>query len=228
MRRVPVWFLTLALIFASGGCGSSAPEAASEPEASASEAPQAVVDPGSGPLVVAFGDSLTAGHGLAPGEGYPEIMREVLAERGVEIRVANEGVSGDTTASALTRLGAAKGLGADWALVELGANDGLRGLPLDAMEDNLRTIVRAFQDAGARVVLIGMRLPPNYGQDYVRDFEAIFPRVAEELGVPLLPFLLEGVAADPALNQSDGIHPNAEGSRRVAETVADFLEPLLK
>jgi len=112
-------------------------------------------------------------------------------------------------------------------VVALGANDGLRGLPLEMSERNLRTIVSRCVDAGARLLLIGMKLPPNYGPEYTSAFEAIYPRLADELDVPLMPFLLDGVAADPELNLPDGIHPNAQGQRRVARNVLPYLEPLL-
>jgi acyl-CoA thioesterase-1 len=113
-------------------------------------------------------------------------------------------------------------------IVAIGANDGLRGLPVDQMEKNLRQIVQRFEAAGSRVALAGMRIPPNMGSEYVEDFEAVFPRVAQDMEIPLLPFLLEGVAADANLNQDDGIHPNEEGARMVAELVANFVKPLLR
>lgn len=141
--------------------------------------------------------------------------------------MVNEGVSGDTTSSAMARVDLALAREPEWVLLALGANDGLRGLDLDAMRESLRAIAQKFQDGGARVALLGMKLPPNFGPDYVGQFEAIYPQVAEELGLPLMPFLLEGVAAEEDLNQDDGIHPTAEGAAIVAGTVADFLEPLL-
>jgi acyl-CoA thioesterase-1 len=141
--------------------------------------------------------------------------------------VVNAGVSGDTSAGGLRRV--------DWALrarpeiviVALGANDGLRGLPVDALRDNLEQIVRRVRAAGARVLLAGMRVPPNYGDEYARDFAAVFPEVARRTGVPLAPFLLDGVAGEARLNQADGIHPTAEGQRLIASRLWSHLRPLL-
>jgi acyl-CoA thioesterase-1 len=177
--------------------------------------------------IVAFGDSLTAGLGVAPDEAYPALLQARLAREGYDYRVVNAGVSGDTSAGGLRRI--------DWALrvspaiviVALGANDGLRGLPPTAMRDNLVAIVQRAQGAGAKVLLAGMRVPPNYGADYARDFAQVFPDVARATRAPLMPFLLEGVAGEAQLNLPDGIHPNVEGQRRIAGHVWLHLRPLL-
>lgn len=179
------------------------------------------------PRVVFLGDSLTAGLGLGEEAAYPAIVGELLAERGVPVRVVNAGVSGDTSAGGLARVDWLLSLAPDVVVVALGANDGLRGQPVVSIEANLREIVRRARAAGARVVLAGMKMPPNYGPDYTRDFEALYARLARELQLPFIPFLLEGVAADPKLNQVDGIHPTAEGQRIVARLVADALQPVL-
>ena len=179
-------------------------------------------------VIVALGDSLTAGLGVAAEEAYPALLDARLRREGLAYRVVNAGVSGDTTAGGRRRL--------DWVLrarpavvvVALGANDGLRGLPVAAMRDNLAAIVSRARAADARVLLVGMRLPSNYGEAYTREFADAFATVARELAVPLLPFLLEGVAARSDLNQPDGIHPNAAGQRVVAETVWRALRPLLQ
>jgi len=179
------------------------------------------------PVIVALGDSLTAGLGVAVEEAYPALLQARLVREGLHYRVVNAGVSGDTTAGALRRL--------DWVLrarptiviVALGANDGLRGLPVGTMRDNLVAIITKLRASGARVLLAGMRLPPNYGVDYTREFAAAFDAVARRTSVPLLPFLLEGVAGRAALNLPDGIHPNAAGQRQVANTVWRALRPLL-
>jgi acyl-CoA thioesterase-1 len=179
-------------------------------------------------VVVALGDSLTAGFGVTAGEAYPARLAERLQREGYPHRVVNAGVSGDTSAGGLARI--------DWVLrarpevvvVALGANDGLRGQPPEALERNLEAIVRRLQAAGARVLLAGMLVPPNYGADYGRRFAAVYPAVARRTGVPLMPFLLDGVAADPRLNQPDGIHPTAEGHRVVAERLWPHLVPLLR
>ncbi len=179
-------------------------------------------------VIVAFGDSLTAGFGVDPELAWPAFLQERLAREGYPYRVVNAGVSGDTTAGGLRRV--------DWVLraqpevvvVALGANDGLRHQPVAAMQANLTAIVGRLQAAGARVLLAGMRAPPNYGPEYTDDFRRAFGEVAQRAKVPLMPFLLDGVAADPRLNQADGIHPNAEGHRLVAERVWPYLLPLLK
>lgn len=177
------------------------------------------------PVIVAFGDSLTAGQGVDEADSYPGQLQAKLDAEGLRYRVVNAGVSGDTSAQALDRV--------DWALKEqpvvvivvIGANDGLRGLPLDQLEQNLRMIVQKFQAAGATVVLGGMKAPPNYGLTYTRDFAAIYPRVAQDSGAVLIPFFLDGVAAERGLNQRDGIHPTKEGYTRIVE---DVLWPVLE
>jgi acyl-CoA thioesterase-1 len=222
--RVLPFFVAIALLAACGEVPPEVPRAAEEPPAEASTPPAESSDR---PVVVAFGDSLTAGYGLDPGESYPAQLQRLLDERGLEYRVVNEGVNGDTTSMGLTRVGTALSHEPAWVILALGANDGLRGLSVEGMEANLRRMVEEFQQAGARVALAGMTLPPNYGAEYIASFEAVFPRVARDYTLPLLPFLLEGVAAEAELNQDDGIHPTAEGARMVADHVADFLQPLL-
>jgi acyl-CoA thioesterase I len=179
-------------------------------------------------VVVAFGDSLTAGFGVAADEAWPALLQARLQREGYPYRVVNAGVSGDTTAGGLRRVDWALKSQPEVAIVALGANDGLRGLGLPAMRDNLRGIVGRFQAAGVRVLLAGMRLPPNYGDEYTRGFVEVFGEVARQARVPLMPFLLDGVAAAPRLNLADGIHPNAEGHRVLAERVWPFLLPLLR
>jgi acyl-CoA thioesterase-1 len=179
-------------------------------------------------VIVALGDSLTAGLGVAADEAYPALLERRLRAAGLAYRVVNAGVSGDTSAGGLRRL--------DWVLrsrpeiviVALGANDGLRGLPIAALRDNLTAIVTRLRADGVRVLLVGMRLPPNYGKAYASEFTEAFRDVARRTSSTYLPFLLEGVAGDPGLNQPDGIHPNASGQRAVAERVWASLEPLLR
>ena len=178
-------------------------------------------------VVVALGDSLTAGLGVAAEEAWPALVDARLRREGYPYRVVNAGVSGDTTAGGLRRV--------DWvlrnrpevAVVALGANDGLRGLAPDAMEANLLGIVERLRAVGVRVLVAGMEVPPNYGATYARAFRAVFPDVARRTGAALMPFLLDGVAADPRLNQADGIHPNAAGHRAIAERVWPHLVGLL-
>jgi acyl-CoA thioesterase-1 len=179
-------------------------------------------------VIVALGDSLTTGLGVTPDEAYPARLQARLAREGYPYRVVNAGVSGDTTTGALRRLPWLLRQRPEIAIVALGANDGLRGQSVDVMRANLTEIVRQLRAAGAQVLLVGMRLPPNYGNGYVREFESVFPAIARREQVGFVPFLLEGVAAVPALNQADGIHPNAEGQRIIAEHLWPHLAPLLK
>lgn len=177
---------------------------------------------------VAFlGDSLTAGQGLPEAQAYPSLIQARLKAEHLDWRVVNAGVSGDTTAGGVARLDWLFRQHIDVLVVALGANDGLRGLPLQETEANLQRILERAHREGAKVLLVGMKLPENYGPEYRRGFEAIYPRLAKAKQVAWLPFLLEGVALDPGLNQADGIHPNPEGSRRVSETVWKALKPLL-
>ena len=181
----------------------------------------------SAPLVVYLGDSLAAGLGLAEEEAFPALVEGLLRQDGIVIRTVNAGVSGDTSAGGLSRLNWLLRQSPAVVVVELGANDGLRGLEPEMTENNLRQIVEQCHAAGARVLLVGMKVPPNYGGDYARRFEEVYPRLASELGVALMPFLLEDVAADPALNLGDGIHPNAAGQQRIAANIVPYLKEIL-
>ena len=179
------------------------------------------------PRVVALGDSLTAGLGLPPEQAWPALVQRRIDEAGLDVEVVNAGVSGDTTAGGVRRL--------DWALdgdvrvliLELGANDGLRGLPVDQMQDNLSTMIETAKRRNITVLLCGMEAPPNFGPQYTREFRQAFRDLADEHDVAFLPFFLDGVAGDAALNQADGIHPNEIGTRRVADLVWQALQPLL-
>jgi len=179
------------------------------------------------PVVVFLGDSLTAGLGLSAEEAWPTLLAEQLASAGTPIRAVNAGVSGDTSAGGLRRLSWLLRQRPDVVVVELGANDGMRGQPVAGVEANLRAIVEQSRTAGARVLLLGLRVPPSLGGEYATRFADLYPRLARELDVPLVPFMLEGVAGDPDLNLPDGIHPNAEGQRKVAAVVRPHLERLL-
>jgi acyl-CoA thioesterase-1 len=178
--------------------------------------------------VVFLGDSLTAGLGLSAEEAFPNLVAERLASERLPIRAVNAGVSGDTSAGGLRRLPWLLRQRPDVVVVELGANDALRGQPVAGIESNLREIVQQARAAGSRVLLVGLQVPPSYGNEYARDFAGLYPRVATELDVPLLPFLLEGVAGRTELNQADGIHPNAEGHRRIAALLAPPLAEVLR
>jgi len=179
-------------------------------------------------VIVALGDSLTAGFGVAAEEAWPALVDARLRREGRPYRVVNAGMSGDTTAGGLRRVDWVLRSQPEIAIVALGANDGLRALPVDAMRANLLAIVERLRAAGARVLLAGMEVPPNYGAAYVRAFRAVFPEVARRTGAVLLPFLLEGVAADPRLNLPDGLHPNAAGHRVIADHVWRALAPMLR
>jgi acyl-CoA thioesterase-1 len=181
-----------------------------------------------GPLVAFLGDSLTSGWRLSTSEAYPAILGRLLREKGRPVRVLNAGVSGETATEGARRLSDVLGRKPDVLVVALGINDGLRGLPLEATESALRRILEEARAAGALVLLVGMRVPPGlHGEDYARRFGDIYPRIAAEHKVPLVPFLLEGVAGRRELNYPDGLHPNAAGHARLAETVRPHLELLL-
>jgi acyl-CoA thioesterase-1 len=174
-----------------------------------------------------LGDSLTAGYGLAPGDALPARLQAALRARGFHIDVIDAGVSGDTSAGGLARLDWVLGDAPDAMLVELGSNDALRGLPPEATYDNLDAILARLKERGVVPVLAGMKAPRNLGEDYVRAFDGLYPRLAETHGVALYPFFLEGVAMEPALNQADGIHPNAAGVARIVEGLVPVLAPVL-
>jgi acyl-CoA thioesterase-1 len=180
------------------------------------------------PLKVVFlGDSLSAGAHLPAAQAFPAVLQRKLQAEGVAFELANAGVTGDTSAGGLRRV--------DWILrqnpalvvVELGANDGLRGVPVASIEQNLRSILAKIKAQGARAMLLGMRLPPSIGADYARAFEEIYPRLAAELGVAYVPFFMQGVAGVPELNLPDGLHPTAQGHERIADTLREPLRQAL-
>ncbi len=177
--------------------------------------------------ILAFGDSLTAGLGVPAEEAYPARLERRLREEGYAYRVTNAGVSGETTAGGLRRVDWALHSRPDIAIVELGANDGLRGLSPAMTRANLAQIIERFQAAGVIVVLAGMRVPPNYGGEYSRAFASVFPDLAHRYRTPFIPFFLEGVAGESGLNQADGLHPTSEGYRVVVERIWPVLRPLL-
>lgn len=181
--------------------------------------------------ILAFGDSLTAGYGLYQGESLPDQIETALAAEGIEARLVNAGVSGDTTSGGRARLlWTLEGMDAapDLVILALGANDGLRGIDPSVTRANLDHMLETLQDRGIPVLLAGMLAPPNMGSEYADEFNPIFPELADEYDVTLYPFLLDGVAAEPALNQGDGMHPNAEGVavmvERMVPVVIEALE----
>lgn len=170
-------------------------------------------------VILALGDSLTAGYGLDPQDSFPSQLEAALARRDLAVRVVNGGVSGDTSAGGLARVDWLLGERPDLVIVELGANDGLRGLDPAVTRRNLDQIITRIRDQGAHVLLTGMRAPPNLGREYGAAFFAIFRDLADQHGAAYYPFFLEGVAANPALNQDDGIHPTAEGVAVIVENI---------
>ena len=184
-------------------------------------------DPGAPKRLVIIGDSLTEGYGVSKDKAYPTLLQEKIKKLGKNYMVINAGISGSTSASAVSRMSWQLKNKPEFILLALGANDGLRGLPVKAMEDNLNKAVALAKTAGVKIMLAGMRLPPNYGQAYVDDFTAAFTRVAQKNGVPLLPFILEGVGGVADLNLTDRIHPNEKGHTIVADTVFNFIQKYL-
>lgn len=203
-----------------GASGTAGKDSASPPQAPA----------GAAPLVLIAGTSLTAGLGLDPSDAYPAVLQRMADSAGVPARVVNGGLSGETSAGLVRRV--------DWLLreppavvvIETGANDGLRGVDPDSTAANLRRIVGQVRERAprARILLVQMEAPPNMGPAYVSRFREMYAEVARKTGAGLVPFLLEGVAGDPELNQADGIHPNEEGARLVARTVWGALRPVLE
>ena len=226
LRRLSVLHACLLVFGGTTACGTredAPPAFDSSANTSPSRAPAPAV-----PRVVCLGDSLTAGLGVSPDEAYPALLQRRLRQAGYPHEVINAGVSGDTSAGGLRRL--------DWSMdgntrvviVALGANDGLRGLPVTELRRNLSTIVTKAKERHAEVLLAGMEAPPNFGPLYVRDFRRTYAEVARTADVPLVPFLLEGVAGIGALNQPDGIHPTAQGQQRIADLLWPQLERLLE
>lgn len=179
--------------------------------------------------ILVVGDSLSAGFGLRPGEAWPNLLEERLAERGCNGEVVNASISGDTTRGAVSRLPRALEVhDPDIVIIELGGNDGLRGFPLDVLRDNLEKTVTMSRSAGAQVLLLGMRLPPNYGSEYTDKFHQVYKNLAADEGIPLVDFFLAGVATRPELMQDDGIHPTAEAQPVLLENVWPALKPMVQ
>jgi acyl-CoA thioesterase-1 len=224
-----IW-IAAALAACALACGPSRADDRDEARAAAAPVPAAApvaAAVATRPRVVALGDSLTAGLGLPTSSAYPMLLQQRLEKDGFDFEVVNAGVSGDTSAGGLERL--------DWALdgdvrvliVALGGNDGLRGLPPTQLHQNLAQIIERAQAKGVAVILAGMEAPPNYGRDYIVAFHKVYPALASQYHVALVPFLLQGVAGDQSLNQPDGIHPTAAGARIVADNVWAMLKPIV-
>ena len=226
MKSCPAGIIAAAALAVAGACGGGGSRAAAPSPRPASSAPGA--EP---PTILFVGTSLTAGLGVSPEEAYPALIQQRIEKAGLPFRVVNAGVSGETSAGARRRL--------EWLLdhrhvavlvIETGANDGLRAQDPDATRANVEAMLEraARESPPPRVVLVGMQAPPNYGPDYARRFRALYPELAAKHRVALVPFLLEGVAGVPRLNQADGVHPTPEGHRMMADTVWGVLGPLLQ
>ncbi len=214
-------FLSAVFLF---GCGNDSASSTPEPAPAPAATPAQTL-----PKIVAFGDSLTAGYGLDPKQSYPSLLQQKLDADGYKYEVVNAGVSGDTSAGGLRRI--------DWSLdggdvrfviLELGANDFLRGQPVKETRKNLSQIIERARSRNAKVLLAGMYTTTNAGDSYLREIDETFKSLASEHGVPLIPFFLEDVAGKRDLNLDDGVHPNAEGTKIVADTVYKHLKPLLE
>jgi acyl-CoA thioesterase-1 len=225
------WPWLLFLSVAAASCGQADAGRATPARAAASDVPAPASTPervAARRRIVFLGDSLTAGYGLARPEAVPSLIQARLDAEGYRYEVVNAGVSGDTSAGGLSRL--------DWSLdgdvavlvIELGANDGLRGLPVSQMKSNLTSIITRAKQRGITVILTGMEAPPNYGAAYTSEFRQAYRDLADEHDVVFVPFYLDGVAGDPSLNIADGIHPNAAGSKIIELTVWRALEPVLE
>lgn len=232
-RAVRILFLLLSLAVA-GGCRDSRPP---EPQQNVrAETPgQVPPDPSpvklkndTRPVIVAFGDSLTAGYGTEPGQSYPDFLQKLLDEEHYRYRVVNLGISGNTTKDGVERLKDVIALKPALVIVEFGGNDGLRGLPITSTRDNLDNIVRGLKEANIQVVLAGITLPPNYGADYIDQFNNTYVLIAQKYKVPMLPFLLRGVYGVPGSMQADQTHATAKGNEQVARNVLALIAPLLK
>jgi acyl-CoA thioesterase-1 len=227
-----IFCLVLALGLTLAGCGGPKPPEAAPPISDGNPVkparpPSTQVD--TRPAIVAFGDSLTAGFGAEPGNSYPDFLQKDVDGAGLRWRVINAGVSGDTTTDGVNRLAEVLAYKPRIVIVEFGGNDGLRGLPIETTRANLDQIVLSLRNAGVKVILAGMTLPPNYGPDYIRTFEQVYRDLAAKYKLTRIPFLLEGVAtvATRNLMQRDGLHPTGPGNAVVAETVMRYLKPML-
>lgn len=219
------YFLILPLM----GCGEKSKKQQAEPKIPARENGISKPDAPKGGTILFFGNSLTAGYGLELNEAFPAIIQQRLDSLGLDYRAVNAGLSGETTASGKNRLEWVLDPDVSIVVIELGANDGLRGIPLEETKRNLQDMVDLVGEKlpDAQIVLAGMQIPPNMGPEYTAGFRDIFPNLAKKEDLPLIPFLLEGVAGVPELNQGDGIHPTAEGQKLLAENVWEVLKELL-
>ena len=221
-------FLSLFMFLVFSSCGDSSKK---EEKAGTEESVQKESKTTSSEkLILFFGNSLTAGYGLEQDEAFPALIQEKIDSLGLSYKVVNAGLSGETTSGGKNRIDWVLKQNVDVFVLELGANDGLRGIPLDETRRNLQEIIDFVREKNpdTEIILAGMQIPPNMGQEYTSEFRNIYPQLAEKNDVHLIPFLLEGVAGNPELNQEDGIHPTAEGYEIVAKNVWSVLKETLQ
>src|SRR3984885_4645992 len=238
MRRTVSLAILTALIATLSGCRTDNTQKQPEQPASTSPTPAAETpsQPPSSPtpindkrpLIVCFGDSLTAGYGAEFGKSYPDYLQADLDAKGYHYRVVNEGISGNTTKDGVERLDSIVAMKPAIVVVEFGGNDGLRGLPIEDSRSNLDKIISTLKADGAKVVLAGITLPPDYGPDYIKQFNDTYSLLAKKHKVPMLPFLLKGVFGVEGMMQRDNTHATAEGNKIVAANVLPLIQPLLK
>lgn len=216
-KRMLIYGLLAVAVFLLGACNSGAPTTESSTPIAAAPMPEDSL------TILAFGDSLTEGFGVSADENYPSQLESRLRDDGYAVRVINGGISGETSSSALARLDWMLNTEPDIVIVETGGNDALRGVDLDLTRKNLDEIVGRFTDSGAVVVVAGLQIIQNLGAEYTTEFAAIYPSVAEKHNAILIPFVLEGVAADPELNQPDFIHPNAKGYSVMVDHIYEYI-----
>lgn len=214
------------LIFLAACASSSNQE---DQKADSVQAQEKIIEPEEDRIIMFFGNSITAGLGVSTDQAFPAIVQEIIDSLDYSYKVVNSGLSGETSAAGLNRVDWVLRTVPDIFILELGANDGLRGLKLSETKRNLADIIKKVQEKNpeVKIVLAGMEVPPNLGQDYTAEFRNLFKELAAEMDVVLIPFLLEGVGGEEDLNQSDGIHPNEAGHKIVAKTVWEYLQPLL-
>lgn len=235
MRQIQTLFIVAVVTIAMYGCKSSPstqPSAASstpvaQPQPQPTTPPPAT-KPDNRPILVCFGDSLTAGYGSDPGQSYPDYLQADLDAHGYNYRVVNEGISGNTTKDGVERLDTIIALKPAVVVVEFGGNDGLRGLRIEDTRANLDQILTRLKATGAKIALAGITLPPDYGQDYIQHFDETYTLLAKKHHVPLLPFLLQGVYGVPGMMQADQTHATAAGNQIVAKNILPLVLPLLK
>jgi acyl-CoA thioesterase-1 len=236
MRRTALLVILAALTLSLGGCRTDNQAKQAEQTPAATPAPEATAIPPRSapaatdhrPLIVCFGDSLTAGHGTGSGESYPDYLQTDLDAKGYHYRVVNEGISGNTTKDGVERVNGIVAMKPTVVVVEFGGNDGLRGLRIEDSRSNLDKIVNTLKTSGTKVVLAGITLPPDYGPDYIQQFNQTYTLLANKYNLPLLPFLLKGVFGVDGMMQRDNTHATADGNKIVAKNVLPLVQPLLK